>query len=99
MNRLLVALAFAAAVPSVAGFGGITPGCDGYYDGTSCPAPNGKWPLISDSPPCHYYFTCVDGEINEWFVGCGDETPFFDPDTLECVEYTGQECLCVGPAN
>ena len=75
--------------------GGISPpGCDGYYDGSFCPAPNGKWPLISDSPPCHFYFTCVDGVIDQWFVGCGDGTPFFDPVTLECVPYTGQECLC-----
>ena len=34
MNRLLVALAFAAAVPSV---GFRMTGCDGYYDGSSVP--------------------------------------------------------------
>ena len=97
MNRLLVALAFVAAVPSVFGFGGITPGCEGYYDGTFCPAPDGTWPQFGVDGlfgPCHYYFECVGGEVTTWYGGCPEEKPFFDPDTLECVEYTGQECPC-----
>ena len=97
MNRLLVALAFAAAVPSV---GFRMTGCDGYYDGSFCPSPDGTWPQFvvdggweeSRWGACHYYFTCVGGEVTVWFQPCPKEQPFFDPVTLECVK-TG-ECLC-----
>ena len=60
MNRLLVALTFAAAVPSV-GFG---------VTGTWPQL--GVGPFFTS---CSYSFTCVGGDVTVWFQLCPEELP------------------------